>query len=257
MCLSLHEQQKKHKHTHRYTDTHTHSLPQYSTQPSAATAAGNEREREREETRRPQQERAERDSNSEERTSFRVQATDSLTAAVSLQAPVNPIRPDPVETRPSQSSSSSSSVTLSRSRNKLQALPEKSPQSIPSLCVCDCVFVCPPKEKKPTHDAPATTTTTTTAQHPSTSSRLAQTGKKNNQKQAKMSSADKNSEVEVENVAAAEEKAETKEVKGVKRPADVSTTYYYYPTPPSRFHPLEPLPPPFPLTFLPFTARCC
>lgn len=46
-----------------------------------------------------------------------------------------------------------------------------------------------------------------------------------------MSSADKNSEVEVENVAAAEEKAETKEVKGVKRPADVSTTYYYYPTP--------------------------
>lgn len=37
-----------------------------------------------------------------------------------------------------------------------------------------------------------------------------------------MSSADKNSEVEVENVAAAEEKAETKEVKGVKRPAEVS-----------------------------------
>lgn len=43
------------------------------------------------------------------------------------------------------------------------------------------------------------------------------------QNQAKMSSADKNSEVEVENVAAAEEKAETKEVKGVKRPADEKT----------------------------------
>lgn len=37
-----------------------------------------------------------------------------------------------------------------------------------------------------------------------------------------MSSENKKSEVEVD-VAAAEEKAETKELKGVKRPADVST----------------------------------
>lgn len=37
-----------------------------------------------------------------------------------------------------------------------------------------------------------------------------------------MSSDNQKSEVEVENVAAADEKAETKEIKGVKRPADVS-----------------------------------
>lgn len=38
-----------------------------------------------------------------------------------------------------------------------------------------------------------------------------------------MSSENKKSEVEVEKVVAADEKAETKELKGVKRPADVST----------------------------------
>lgn len=39
-----------------------------------------------------------------------------------------------------------------------------------------------------------------------------------------MSSENKKSEVEVESVAAADEKAETKELKGVKRPADEKTT---------------------------------
>lgn len=41
-----------------------------------------------------------------------------------------------------------------------------------------------------------------------------------------MSAENKKSEVEVENVAAADEKAEAKELKGVKRPADVSINSY-------------------------------